>query len=100
MMRGTLTSVSIDSTRTDNQFGSVPLHGMMMSMIDENGRSLLPGLPYFVSATPNLQQQQFRLPPGPPSGQFLATQADASTNKTWTLMPSLIEVEGTPQQTE
>src|SRR5215217_6632491 len=61
MMRGTLISVSIDSTRTDNQFGR---------------------------------------PPGPPPGQFSATQADASTNKTCTLTPSLIEVEGTPQQTE
>ncbi len=96
MMRGTLISVSIDSTKTDNQFGSVPLHGIIMSMTDENGRNLLPGLPYFVSATPNPQQQQF----GPPPGQFSATQADASTNKTCTLTPSLIEVEGTPQQTE
>jgi protocatechuate 3,4-dioxygenase beta subunit len=102
MMRGTLISVSIDSTRTDNQFGSIPLHGIIMSMTDENGRNLLPGLPYFVSATPNLQgqQQQFRPPPGLPPGQFSATQADASTNKTCTLTPSLIEVEGTPQQTE
>jgi protocatechuate 3,4-dioxygenase beta subunit len=102
MMRGTLISVSIDSTRTDNQFGSIPLHGIIMSMTDENGRNLLPGLPYFVSATPNLQgqQQQFGPPPGLPPGQFSATQADASTNKTCTLTPSLIEVEGTPQQTE
>ncbi|HVD21347.1 MAG TPA: hypothetical protein VNB95_05350, partial [Nitrososphaera sp.] len=104
MMRGTLISVSNDSTRTDNQFGSIPLHGIIMSRTDENGRNLLPGLPYFVSATPNLQgqqqQQQFGPPPGPPPGQFSATQADASTNKTCTLTPSLIEVEGTPQQTE
>src|SRR5215217_2182449 len=100
MMRGTLISVSIDSTRTDNQFGRVPLHGIIMSMTDENGLNLLPGLPYFVSATPNPQQQQFGPPPGPPPGQFSATQADASTNKTCTLTPSLIEVEGTPQQTE
>src|SRR5215213_10189989 len=103
MMRGTLISVSIDSTRTDNQFGSIPLHGIIMSMTDENGRNLLPGLPYFVSATSNTQgqqQQRFGPPPGPPPGQFSATQADASTNKTCTLTPSLIEVEGTPQQTE
>jgi hypothetical protein len=39
-------------------------------------------------------------PPGPPPDQFSATQADASTNETCTLTPSLIEVEGTPQQTE
>jgi protocatechuate 3,4-dioxygenase beta subunit len=103
MTRGTLISVSIDSTRTDNQFGSIPLHGIIMSMTDENGRNLLPGLPYFVSATSNTQgqqQQQFGPPPGLPPGQFSATQADASTNKTCTLTPSLIEVEGTPQQTE
>jgi protocatechuate 3,4-dioxygenase beta subunit len=98
MMRGTLITVSIDSTKTDNQFGSVPLHGIIMSMTDENGRNLLPGLPYFVSATPNLQQQQFG--PPPPGQFFSATQANASTNKTCTLTPSLIEVEGTPQQTE
>jgi hypothetical protein len=42
MMRGTLISVSIDSTRTDNQFGSIPLHGIIMSMTDENGCNLLP----------------------------------------------------------
>ena len=46
------------------------------------------------------EQQQFGPPLGPPPGQFSATQADASTNKTCTLTPSLIEVEGTPQQTE
>jgi protocatechuate 3,4-dioxygenase beta subunit len=49
-----------------------------------------------------------RFPP-PPGGSppdvlladpFSATQADASTNKTCTLTPSLIEAEGTPQQTE
>jgi protocatechuate 3,4-dioxygenase beta subunit len=39
-------------------------------------------------------------PPGPPPDQFSATQADASTNETCTLTPSLIEVEGTPQQIE
>jgi protocatechuate 3,4-dioxygenase beta subunit len=37
---------------------------------------------------------------GPPPEQFSATQANASTNKTCTLTPSLLEVEGTPQQTE
>ena len=43
-------------------------------------------------------------PEGPAPGlladPFSATQADASTNKTCKLTPSLIEVEGTPQQTE
>ncbi|HET6780366.1 MAG TPA: hypothetical protein VFH09_04270 [Nitrososphaera sp.] len=37
---------------------------------------------------------------GPPPEQFSATQVNASTNETCTLTPSLIEVEGTPQQTE
>lgn len=102
MMRGTVISVSIDSTRTDNnQFGSVTLYGIIMSMTDENGLNLLPDLPYFVSATPNQQQQlQFGPPPGAPPGQFSAIQADASTNKTCTLTPSLIDVEVTPQQIE
>jgi protocatechuate 3,4-dioxygenase beta subunit len=39
-------------------------------------------------------------PPGPLADPFSTTQADASTNETCTLTPSLIEVEGTPQQTE
>jgi protocatechuate 3,4-dioxygenase beta subunit len=44
-------------------------------------------------------------PGGPPPGglftdPFSNTQASASTNETCTLTPSLIEVEGTPQQTE
>jgi protocatechuate 3,4-dioxygenase beta subunit len=48
-------------------------------------------------------------PPPPPGGlapgglftdPFSDTQADASTNETCALTPSLIEVEGTPQQTE
>jgi protocatechuate 3,4-dioxygenase beta subunit len=37
---------------------------------------------------------------GSPPDQFSATQANASTNNTCTLAPSLIEIEGTPQQTE
>lgn len=78
-MGSTLINVSIDNTRTDSKFGSAPLHGIIMSMTDENGSNLLLGLPYFVSVTPNPQQQQFGIPPGPPPGQFSATQADAST---------------------
>ncbi|MDQ3837157.1 MAG: intradiol ring-cleavage dioxygenase [Thermoproteota archaeon] len=52
-------------------------------------------------------QQQFGplQPGGPPSGglftnPFSDTQPDASTNETCRLTPSLIEVEGTPQQIE
>lgn len=36
----------------------------------------------------------------PPVDELSAAQANASTNKTCALTPSLIEVEGTPQQTE
>lgn len=36
----------------------------------------------------------------PPVDELSAAQVNASTNKTCTLTPSLIEVEGTPQQTE
>jgi protocatechuate 3,4-dioxygenase beta subunit len=40
------------------------------------------------------------LPPPPISPELSAAQKSASTNKTCTLTPSLIEHEGTPQQTE
>jgi hypothetical protein len=40
------------------------------------------------------------LPPLLPFDQLSAEQIAASTNKTCTLTPSLIEVEGTPQQTQ
>jgi protocatechuate 3,4-dioxygenase beta subunit len=40
------------------------------------------------------------LPPPLPFDQLSAEQIAASTNKTCTLTPSLIEVEGTPQQTQ
>ena len=47
---------------------------------------------FYISALP----QQFPLPPP----ELFATQKTASTNLTCTLTPSLIEVEGTPQQIE
>src|ERR1051325_3914607 len=40
------------------------------------------------------------IPPQPLSPELSAAQKSASTNKTCTLTPSLIEYEGTPQQTE
>ena len=52
-----------------------------------------------MGSSPSLQQfptQQF--PFTPP--ELSATQRSASTNLTCTLTPSLIEVEGTPQQIE
>jgi protocatechuate 3,4-dioxygenase beta subunit len=38
--------------------------------------------------------------PSPPSPELSAAQISASTNKTCTLKPSLIKLQGTPQQTE
>jgi protocatechuate 3,4-dioxygenase beta subunit len=59
-------------------------------------------------AMAQIENQTSSAPPSPPGGPppgfltdpFSATQADASTNETCTRTPSLIEVEGTPQQTE
>ena len=53
-----------------------------------------------LAQSPN-QTPSAAAPPTPfTPDQFLAAQANASTNKTCTLTPSLIEVEGTPQQIE
>jgi protocatechuate 3,4-dioxygenase beta subunit len=49
------------------------------------------------STSPQSPPPQFPLPPLP---ELSATQRSASTNQTCTLSPSLIEVEGTPQQIE
>jgi protocatechuate 3,4-dioxygenase beta subunit len=61
-------------------------------------------------ALAQIENQTSSAPPLPPPGgappgglltdPFSDSQADASTNETCTLTPSLIEVEGTPQQTE
>jgi protocatechuate 3,4-dioxygenase beta subunit len=107
MMDSTLINISIDSTKTENQFGSLPIHGIIMSMTDENGRNLLPGLPYFISGT-SAPTQFSGLPPLPPGGgppgtgpMERSTQIGTiPTNQTCTLTPSLIEVEDTPQATE
>jgi protocatechuate 3,4-dioxygenase beta subunit len=61
--------------------------------------------PLSVPVPPDQQQQPFGPQAGqqfgpPPVDQLSAIQANASTNKTCELTPSLIEVEGTPQQTE
>jgi protocatechuate 3,4-dioxygenase beta subunit len=108
MMRGTLINISIDNTKTGNQFGGLPIHGIIMSMTDERGRNLLPGLPYFVSSTSTLGQ--FGGAPsgagggGPPPGSGPAERSTQigtiPTNQTCTLTPSIKEVEATPQQTE
>jgi protocatechuate 3,4-dioxygenase beta subunit len=116
-----LINISIDSTRTENQFGGLPIHGIIMSMTDENGRNLLPGLPYFVSGTA-MNTGNFGPPPlpggggggpggpgfGPPqfSDESIGTVA---TNQTCNVTPSIIEEEEeeedeevatTPQATE
>ena len=49
------------------------------------------------SSSPQFATQQFPFPPLP---ELSATQKSASTNLTCKLTPSLIEVEGTPQQIE
>jgi protocatechuate 3,4-dioxygenase beta subunit len=116
----TLINISIDSTRTEDQFGSLPRHGIIMSMTDENGRNLLPGLPYFISGT-TMTAGNFGPPPltggeggggpggagfGPPqfSTESIGTVA---TNQTCNVTPSIIEEEEedervatTPQATE
>jgi protocatechuate 3,4-dioxygenase beta subunit len=113
----TLINISIDSTRTENQFGSLPINGILMSMTDENGRSLLPGLPYFISGT-MMTDGNFGPPPpnggGGPGGagfgppQFSAESiGTVATNQSCTVTPSIIEEEEedeevatTPQATE
>jgi protocatechuate 3,4-dioxygenase beta subunit len=107
MMDSTLINISIDSTRTENEFGSLPIHGIIMSMTDENGRNLLPGLPYFISGT-SAPGQFGGLPPpplggGPPGTGPMERSTQIGTiptNQTCMLTPSLIEVEDTPQATE
>jgi protocatechuate 3,4-dioxygenase beta subunit len=51
------------------------------------------------SNTPPSPLPQFPMPP-PSQPELTATQMSASTNQTCTLTPSLVEVEGTPQQIE
>jgi protocatechuate 3,4-dioxygenase beta subunit len=120
MTGSTLINISIDSTRTENQFGGLPIHGIIMSITDENGRNLLPGLPYFISGT-TMTAGNFGPPPPPPgnggggpggpgfgppqfSDESIGTVA---TNQTCNVTPSIIEEEEedeevatTPQATE
>src|SRR5919112_660256 len=119
----TLINISIDSTRTENQFGGLPIHGIIMSMTDENGLNLLPGLPYFISGTTPMTAGNFApLPPsggaggpppggpgfGPPPPQFSDESiGTVATNQTCSVTPSIIEEEEedeqvatTPQATE
>jgi protocatechuate 3,4-dioxygenase beta subunit len=104
MTGSTLINISIDSTRTDNQFGGLPIHGIIMSMTDENGRNLLPGLPYFISGTTPMTTGNFGPPPdgggpggagfGPPPPQFSDESiGTVATNQTCNVTPSIIEEE-------
>ena len=61
---------------------------------------LITVLPLITLDFDNAQGQQQLFGPLPPPDFFSAAQADASTNRTCTLTPSLVEVEGTPQQIE
>src|ERR671914_1262043 len=62
--------------------------------------SLVSGLLVFPSAVTGSSQPQFSGPPPISQPELSATQRSASTNQTCTLTPSLIEIEGTPQQIE
>src|ERR671915_1809554 len=62
--------------------------------------SLVSGLLIFPSAVTGSSQPQFSGPPPFSQPELSATQSGASTNQTCTLTPSLIEIEGTPQQIE
>src|SRR5918995_919539 len=62
--------------------------------------SLVSGLLIFPSAVTGSSQPQFSGPPPFSQPELSATQRSASTNQTCTLTPSLIEIEGTPQQIE
>jgi hypothetical protein len=52
------------------------------------------------STSPPFGPSSTGFPPPPMSPELSAAQKSASTNKTCTLTPSLIESEGTPQQIE
>src|ERR671911_3068708 len=58
------------------------------------------GLLIFPSAVTGSSQPQFSGLPPYSQPELSATQRSASTNQTCTLTPSLIEIEGTPQQIE
>jgi protocatechuate 3,4-dioxygenase beta subunit len=62
--------------------------------------SLVSGLFIFPSAVTGSSQPQFSGPPPFSQPELSSTQRSASTNQTCTLTPSLIEIEGTPQQIE
>ena len=62
--------------------------------------SLVSGLLIFPSAVTGSSQPQFSGLPPFSQPELSATQRSASTNQTCTLTPSLIEIEGTPQQIE
>ncbi len=121
LMGSTLINISIDSTKTENQFGGLPIQGIIMSMTDENGLNLLPGLPYFISGTTPMTAGNFGPPPpggggggpggpgfGPPPPQFSDESiGTVATNQTCNVTPSIIEeeeedeeVSTTPQATE
>jgi protocatechuate 3,4-dioxygenase beta subunit len=61
---------------------------------------LLPISYNYASGSTSLSPPPQQIPPPPLQPELSATQRSASTNQTCILTPSLIEIEGTPQQIE
>lgn len=79
------------------------LFGAALAPVGSSAQSILnnsnsPPLPNPSTSSP-LGSSSAVFPPPPLSPELSAAQKSASTNKTCTLTPSLIEYEGTPQQT-
>ncbi len=81
------------------------LFGAALAPVESSAQSILnnsnapPPLPNPSTSSP-FRPSSTGFPPPPLSPELSAAQRSASTNKTCTLTPSLIEYEGTPQQTE
>ena len=78
--------------------GLAPIGSLAQSIPNNNG-SNAPPMSNPATSSP-FRTGPTGLPPPPISPELSAAQRSASTNKTCTLTPSLIEYEGTPQQTE
>jgi protocatechuate 3,4-dioxygenase beta subunit len=79
--------------------GFAPIGSLAQSIPNRSSSSSAP--PLSTQSTPSpFGPSPTGFPPPPISPELSAAQKSASTNKTCTLTPSLIEYEGTPQQTE
>jgi protocatechuate 3,4-dioxygenase beta subunit len=91
-----LADKTVDETPTKKGRKQIPILAGIVVVLVLVGLFVLPMvLPRPMGGPPG----QGGAPTGQPQGQP-ATQTDVSTNQTCTLTPSLIEIEGTPQQTE